>query len=118
MRDVLITVNETPNFLYMDMLAGGDEEFKERFLFFFKEEYLWEVGMYLRHIRRKEFAAAAIMVAKTKYKFSMLGLVRAFDFAKSYELRLNTNDAKMHEEYRRVLKKINRFLQEDELQLF
>ena len=103
-------MKETPNLSYVEEIAGDDCDFTQRFVKRFKEEFLWEVGMYLRYIKKKEPRAAAEIVAKSKYKLSMLGLENAFDFANSHEENLHLGDISMHSDFQKILRKVGEFL--------
>ncbi len=103
-------MKEDPNLSYLEEIAGDDTDFEQRFVKLFKEEFLWEAGMYLRHIKRKEPRAAAEIVAKAKYKFSMLGLENSFDFVNTHEENLQIGDFSMHADFHKILKRISEFL--------
>lgn len=108
-------MKEDPNLSYLEEIAGEDNDFEQRFIKLFKEEFLWEVGMYLRYMHRKEPRAAAEIVSKSKYKLSMLGLKNSFDFANSHEENLQVGDISMHNDFQKILKKVNTFLKEIDL---
>ncbi|MFS4493261.1 hypothetical protein [Maribacter sp. 2308TA10-17] len=103
-------MKEAPNLSYVEEIAGNDHIFMKRFIKLFKEEFLWEVGMYLRYINEKEPRSAAEIVSKSKYKLSMLGLENAFDFANTHEENLQAGDLSMHSGFQRILKIVNEFL--------
>lgn len=104
-------MKEAPNLSYLEEIAGEDRDFEQRFMKLFKEEFLWEVGMYLRYIKREEPRAAAEIVAKSKYKMSMLGLKNAFHFAVDHEEKLHIGDASLHKGFKQILRKVNKFLE-------
>lgn len=101
---------ESPNLSYVREIAGEDDEFVKRFMIVFKEEFSFEVGMYLRHLKRKEPREASKIVGKSKYKLSMLGLNKSFTFAVSYEKRLRDGDVSQAAEFTKILEKVNTFL--------
>ena len=103
-------MKETPNLLYIIEIAGEDHDFAKRFINLLKEEFRWEVGMYLRHIDRLEPRQAAEIVAKAKYKLSILGLQKSFDFANQYERHLRNGDTSLDEKFRKILENVNAFL--------
>lgn len=107
-------MKELPNLSYMMEIAGQDDDFAQRFMKLFKEEFLWEVGMYLRHINKKEPRAAAEIVAQSKYKLSMLGLENAYDFANTHAENLQVGDLSMDTDFRNILEKVNTFLEGSE----
>lgn len=103
-------MTESPNLSYINEIAGEDYEFERCFIRVFKEEFSWEVGMYLRHIQRKEPREAAEIVAKSKYKLSILGLHESFNFAVAYEKSLSQGDVSKNAEFIKILEKVNSFL--------
>jgi len=103
-------MNEFPNLSYVNEIAGTDRDFAPRFINLLKEEFRWEVGMYLRHIRNRQPREAAEIVRKSKYKFSMLGLFQSYIFADSYEQHLRSGNANFHADFRKILEKVNSFL--------
>lgn len=108
-------MKETPNLSYFIELACGDKEFGQQFLKLLKEEFSWEVGMYLRHIKKNEPRAAVKMVSRSKFKLSMLGLANSFDFANSHEENLYAGDISMHNDYVKILNKVSVFLYKNDL---
>jgi len=105
-------MKEAPNLSYVSEISGKDSDFEQRFIKLFKEEFLWEVGMYLRYIKKNEPRAAAEIVTRSKYKFTMLGLQNSFDFANTHEENLQIGDTSMHNDFQKILKKVSLFLAE------
>lgn len=103
-------MEESPSLSYVKEIAGDDVDFAKRYIALLKEEFSWEVGMYLRYIERHEPREAAEMVGKSKYKLSMLGLEQAFTFAVNYERDLQQGDTTRDTEFRKILKSVNDFL--------
>jgi hypothetical protein len=101
---------ESLSLTYVHEIAGEDYEFVKRFMTIFKEEFSWEVGMYLRHIKRKEPREASEIVAQSKYKLSMLGLKKSYMFAIAYEKNLRDGDFSKYAEFTKILEKVNAFL--------
>jgi hypothetical protein len=105
-------MKEAPNLSYLTEIAGEDIDFEKRFIKLFKEEFLLEVGMYLRYMKEKEPRAAAEVVGKTKYKLGMLGLENSFDFANTHQENLQLGDTNLDRGFRKILKTVNQFLEE------
>lgn len=103
-------MEELPNLSYVNEIAGEDGDFAHRYINLLKEEFRWEVGMYMRHIKKKQPRQAAEIVGKSKYKLSMLGLARAFTFAVEYEKLLRLGDTSRDTEFRKILTTVNTFL--------
>lgn len=103
-------MDEFPNLSYVHEIANGDFDFVKRFTDKFKEEFRWEVGMYLRYIEKKEPREAAEIISKFKYKLRILGLEKAFNFAVNYEQNLQIGNDKHHPDFRKILEQVNQFL--------
>lgn len=103
-------MTESPNLSYVHGIAGEDSEFVARFMKVLKEEFSWEVGMYLRHIQLKEPREASEIVAKFKYKLSILGLNKSFTFAVVYEKCLRVGDVSKAAEFNKILETVHTFL--------
>jgi hypothetical protein len=102
--------DELPNLSYVTSLVGDDFDFKLKFLNIIKAEFPPELGKYLFHIRNDEPRAAAEYVHKLKYRISALGMDRAFSLAEKHEERLCLGDGSLDFEFKRVLKKIDKYL--------
>ena len=105
-------MEEGPNLSYVMAIANNDAEFKKHFVHRLKEEFLWEVGMYLRHIKRNEPRSAAEIVTKLKYKIDMLDMKKSYYFTASFEENLRVGDDSEHEQFKNILQKIGVFLKE------
>ncbi|MGI9550146.1 MAG: Hpt domain-containing protein, partial [Aurantibacter sp.] len=62
------------------------------------------------HIKNNEPRAAAEMVRKIKFKFTVLSMNNAFDFAEFYEEKLRVGDMSLADDFRLILKKVDTFL--------
>lgn len=103
-------MEEFPNLSHIKEIAGDDADFVKRYISLMQEEFSWEAGMYLRHIKKSEPREAAEMVGKSKYKLSMLGLEQAYAFAIKYEQALQQGDSSRDVKYRKILDHVNNFL--------
>lgn len=103
-------MEESPNLSYVREIGGEDRDFAHRYIKLLKEEFQWEVGMYLRHINKKQPKQAAEIVASSKYKLRILGLERAFNFAIEYEKLLRLGDSSRDIEFRKILTTVSNFL--------
>ncbi|MBU2947723.1 Hpt domain-containing protein [Zobellia uliginosa] len=102
---------ERPSLNYVENLVGArDSEFEQKFVILLKSEFAWDLGKYLYHIKLNEPRAAAEIVHKLKYKISILGMEKTFAFAEEHKERLHAGDAAFDEDFKKVLKKINVFL--------
>ena len=111
MEDFVGYRDERPSLNYVENLVGArDLEFERKFVTLLKSEFSWDLGKYLYHIKLDEPRAAAEIVHKLKYKISVLGMEKTFAFAEEHKERLHAGDAALDEDFKKVLKKINVFL--------
>jgi len=101
---------ELPNMDYVVELGGSDFDFERKFIAIMKKEFTWQLGNYLYHIKKDEPRAAAEIVHKMKFKFSVLGMPNAFDFSEHYQERLHVGDMALDEDFKKSLRKVNEFL--------
>lgn len=102
---------EAPNFSYIDDLAGGDMEFKDKLLSLLKNELPGEIELYIKTISEKDFKRSAEAVHKIKHKITILGLEKTYGLAVKYEEELKGGDAALHEEFLEILKNMTTFLE-------
>ncbi|SHJ89012.1 hypothetical protein SAMN04488513_11186 [Pseudozobellia thermophila] len=104
-------LREVPNLDYVvDLVGTQDFEFKQKFVAIMKTEFRWDLGKYLYHIKIDEPRAAAEIVHKLKYKFSVLGMKKGFDFAEAHKERLEVGDTSLDPDFKVLLKTVTRFL--------
>lgn len=101
---------EFPNMDYVIELGGTDFDFERKFIAILKKEFTWQLGNYLYHIKKDEPRAAAEIVHKIKFKFSILGMKNAFSFSEHYEERLHVGDMGLDEDFKKILRTVNEFL--------
>ncbi|MBT2162570.1 Hpt domain-containing protein [Zobellia barbeyronii] len=111
MKDFDSYKGERPSLNYVENLVGvRDAEFEQKFVTLLKSEFSWDLGKYLYHIKLDEPRAAAEIVHKLKYKISVLGMQKTFIFAEEHKERLHAGDASLDEDFKKILKRINVFL--------
>lgn len=111
MQDVENYREEHPNLAYVVELAGtSDFDFERKFIAILKQEFTWDLGKYLFHIKHNEPRAAAEIVHKLKYKIGVLGMSQAFEFAEEHKEKLHVGDTSLDENFKKILKKIDVFL--------
>lgn len=106
-------MEEFPNLSYVEEIAGTDYDFAKRFVSLFKEEFSWEVGMYLHYLKKDKPRAAAEIVGQSKHKFSVLGLQNAFSLANKHELKLHQGNTELDDEFRKILIAVLAFLKKN-----
>lgn len=102
---------ETPNFSYIDDLAGGDIEFRDKLLSLLKKELPGEIDLYVKTISEKDFKKSAEAVHKIKHKITILGLEETYNAAVKYEEELKEGNAEFHKEFFEILKNMTIFLE-------
>lgn len=111
MEDNQLYLTEKPNLAYVVELVGTtDFDFEKKFVALLKAEFKWDLGKYLYHIKIDEPRSAAEIVHKLKYKFSVLGMTRAFEFAERHKERLHVGDSSLHNDFNEILKTVGAFL--------
>jgi len=111
MQDVENYREERPNLAYVVVLAGtSDFDFERKFIAILKQEFTWDLGKYLYHIKLEEPRAAAEIVHKLKYKIGVLGMSQAYEFAEQHKEKLHVGDMSLDHDFQKVLKKIDNFL--------
>lgn len=101
---------ETPNMNYVIELGGEDHIFRKKFVEILKREFTDQLGNYLYHIKQDEPRAAAEVVHKIKYKFTMLSMKRAFYFSEAYEEQLHVGDMSSDDDFKKILKTVKEYL--------
>ncbi|MRI00608.1 Hpt domain-containing protein [Kriegella sp. EG-1] len=110
MEDTVKYIEEFPNMDYVIHLGGTDFDFERKFIAILKKEFTWQLGNYLYHIKKDEPRAAAEVVHKIKFKFSVLGMNHAFTFSEYYEEQLHVGNMALDEDFKKCLRKVNEFL--------
>jgi len=112
MQDTVQYIAETPNLSYVgDLIGTKDYEFQKKFVDLLKIEFTSDLGKYLYHIKIDEPRAAAEVVHKLKYKFSVLGMKKAFVFAENHKERLHDGNTDLDADFRKTLKTVSSFLE-------
>ena len=103
---------ETPNLSYVgDLVGAKDYEFQKKFVDLLKIEFVSDLGKYLYHIKIDEPRAAAEVVHKLKYKFSVLGMKKAFIFSETHKEKLHRGEKDLDGDFRKILKIVSAFLE-------
>lgn len=105
-------LSERPNLDYVAELIGTkDFDFEHKFVTLLKSEFSWDLGQYLYHMRKDEPRAAAEIVHKLKYKFSVLGMEKTFLFAERHKEKLHIGDKALEADFKKVLTNVSSFLE-------
>lgn len=103
-------MNEKPNLDYIEALAAGEQEFKEKFINILKEEFPEECVEYLKNIRNDLPMAASLNVHKLKHKLGILGLADSYVLAVEHEEALRNGNREHENAFLQVLNTIENFL--------
>lgn len=101
---------ETPNLSYIQMLSDGDKEFEDRMIAIIKKELPVEKAVFIQSIQNKNYQNSAEIVHKIKHKISILGLLKNYEFAVSFEEALKKEDADGYDTFIKILQNIEEFL--------
>ncbi len=101
---------EQPNLNYIDQLAEGDIEFREKFIEIIKNEFPQELIVYKNAIKELNTIAAADIVHKLKHKFNILSMKEAYSFSVIYEDELRAHKVDMDKDFQLILGNIIDYL--------
>jgi len=111
MDDTANYIEETPNLSYVVELVGtSDFNFEQKFVAILKQEFTWDLGKYLYHIKQEEPRAAAEIVHKLKHKLSVLGMKESFKLANAHQEKLEIGNTDLDADFKRILKIVDTFL--------
>lgn len=103
-------MTENPNLNYINDLASGSEEFKEKLVAIVKREFPLEKDVFLKNYTEKEYEMAAENVHKLKHKIGMLGLESAYQTAVDFEEELLSGGNSLFSKFMCTLDTIEDFL--------
>ncbi len=103
-------MKEKANLKYIDDIAGGDKEFRAKFITILQEEFPLEMDEYQNNLRRNEYKRASENVHKIKHKINVLGLHEAHGLAARHEAELRNNNDTLSGEFEAVLDYITAYL--------
>ena len=103
-------MTEVPNLNYIKEVAGGNEEFEQRFLNIIQDEFPKEKEEYLSLLGEGEFEEAGKVVHKIKHKLGILSMNGSYQMAIQYEEDLQYGDMKLKEDFFNVLQIVEAFI--------
>lgn len=101
---------ETPNLKYLDSLAGGDEEFRQKFIGILKEEFPLEKKDYLDAMENSLFREASEHVHKIKHKLNVLGIHNSYTLAVQHENELRDGEHSFAADFLSILNNVQEYL--------
>jgi hypothetical protein len=103
---------ETPNLIYIEQLARGEESVRKTLIDVIKSEFPDEKKEYFESLKSEDFKKIEDDVHRIKHKFSILGLESSYNNAVAFELNLRENILlkKQKEEFKNTLEVISKFL--------
>ncbi len=103
-------MTEVPNLNYIKEVAGGNEEFEQRFLNIIQDEFPKEKEEYLNFLGNGELEEAGKIVHKIKHKLGILSMNGSYQMAIQYEEDLQYGDMKLKEDFLNVLQTVEAFI--------
>ncbi len=103
-------MRETPNLNYINQLAAGSEEFKQKIICIMKKEFPEEKDVFFSNFKDHNYKDAAENVHKLKHKIGMLGLENGYKTTVSFEEELKGNKHSLYPKFIVILDSINDFL--------
>ncbi|MEO1030379.1 MAG: Hpt domain-containing protein [Bacteroidota bacterium] len=102
---------EQPNLSYIESMSGGDKAFEQKLIDIIQREFPEEKQVYFNNIAANNFKAAAENVHKLKHKISILGLVKSYEAAVTYEHRLIEGSKEGQDDFEAILQNMTDFLE-------
>lgn len=103
-------MDEQPNIEYIEKLANGQLDIKERLILVLKQEFPVEIAQYKENIASSNFEQAAENVHKIKHKIALLGLEKSYYSSQIYEQNLRNNVTNNQIDFETAIIKIQEFL--------
>lgn len=103
-------MTEIPNLNYIKEVAGGNEEFEQRFLNIIQDEFPREKEEYLNFLENEKLEEAGKIVHKIKHKLGILSMNGSYQMAIQYEEDLKYGDMKLREDFFGVLQTVETFI--------
>ncbi|WP_299117771.1 Hpt domain-containing protein [uncultured Winogradskyella sp.] len=101
---------EKPNLSYIESMSGGDKAFEQKLIDIIQKEFPEEKQIYFDNISAENYKEAAENVHKLKHKISILGLVKSYELAATYENNLIDMNLKGKEDFESTLQLMTIFL--------
>jgi hypothetical protein len=101
---------EQLNVDYIDQLADGNVEFRNKIISIIKKELPEEIEFYQTAIQNSKYIFAAECVHKLKHKISILGLEKSYYIAEEYEENLKQNTTNLQTDFEIILKRMQDFV--------
>ena len=105
-------MSEIPNLNYVEQLAGGDTEFREKFIQILKDEFPDEMALYHAHIKQNDPLAASQDVHKIKHKINIIGLDKSYALATRYEEELRDGKTDMQSQFDSILSLMKNYIKQ------
>lgn len=101
---------EKPNLDYINIIADGDENFKQQLLVILKKDFQKEKQAFIENFDNKNYKVASEYVHKIKHKISMLGLALDVEIADTFEQDLKNINLSLHKKFVDCLNRITSYL--------
>ena len=103
-------MTETPNLNYINDLAAGSQEFKDKLIGIVKREFPDEKEVFLENFDKKNYIKAAENVHKLKHKVGMMGFVDGYQVTVDFEEELRKGESEGYSKFMCILESIEQFL--------
>lgn len=101
---------EQPSLEVIKEIADNDADFENSILTILKKEFAEEASLYHKSFDTKNLEEASDIVHKLKHKISLLALHKGVQLAANYEKELKIGNIELHQEFTKVLEKIDVYL--------
>ena len=103
-------MKDTPNLKYVEGLAQGDEDFRQKFIGILKEEFPMEKKEYLVAMDSSSFREASEHVHKIKHKLNVLGIHNGYTLAVQHENELRNGEYSFKQDFLNILQDVEHYL--------
>jgi len=105
-----MSYSEQTNDSYLDEIANGDQEFKQRLIAIIKNEFPSEKEAFITSFNAKNYTKAAEDVHKLKHKINIFSLTNGYNIAIDFENELKQGIFKSYLDFMRVLDNVETYL--------
>lgn len=103
-------MKEQPNTTYIDEIAGGNVDFKEKLITIIKTEFPQEKKHFSAVFEAKKYSEAAEAVHKLKHKINIFGLSTGYQVASDFEKDLHKGKIIFYNDFMAILEIIEIYL--------
>ena len=105
-------MKEKPNLNYIEELASGSEDFKQKLISVVKREFPEEKDEFLKNYNSNNWKLAAENVHKLKHKIGMMGFEEGYQITIDFEEELIQGNNTLYLKFILILESIENFLKQ------